>query len=64
MEKVPNGRLYPSEVIEGSAVTLVCDKEYRTAGEWQFKCEDGVIRGTSTDGSPLCVPIQEGQARY
>ena len=106
MEKVPNGRLYPPEVIEGSVVTLVCNKDYRTAGNWQFKCEDGVVgtetkrardvtiktrdvttttrdvttttrdvtittrdvtiatRGTPTDGSSLCVPIQEGQARH
>ena len=54
---VPNGILRPMEVIEGSMVTLECDKEFKTKGKWQFVCINGSFE--IENDFPECVPIYD-----
>ena len=56
---VPNGILRPMHVLEGSVVTLECDKEFRTKGKWQFVCLNGSFEIEMANGFPECVPIDE-----
>jgi hypothetical protein len=56
-----NGALYPAEVIEGSVVTLKCDKEFRAAEKWQLTCTNGTWGDNSTEGFPKCVPLRKGE---
>jgi hypothetical protein len=57
---VPNGAFYPAEVIEGSAVSLKCDKKFRSEGNWQLTCKNGTLGDNSIEGFPQCVPLRKG----
>ena len=55
-----NGELHPSEVIEGSQLTVVCDKEFRTEGDWVLTCTNGTWGDESSDNFPRCVAMKPG----
>ena len=59
--QIPNGKLYPERVIEGSVVTLKCDKDFRTEGVWQLTCTNRWLKGMSSEEVPKCVPLREGK---
>ena len=61
---MPNGTLHPAEVIEGSAVSLKCDKEFRSEGNWQLVCVNGTWGENSSLEFPKCVPLKIGKLMF
>ena len=57
---VSYGKFEPAEVIEGSVVTLKCDKEYRSEGQWHLTCKNGTWGDKSNTGFPKCIPLKKG----
>ena len=55
--EVLHGSTFPKEVIEGSAVTVTCDKGFVVEGEWQQICQNGTF---NNGFHSLCVKIDIG----
>ena len=58
---VENGYAFPPEVIEGSAVTIKCNKGFRLEGPWEFICTNGSLGGRIRDEQSRCVPLTLGK---
>ena len=58
--QIPNGKIYPEEVIEGSVVSVRCDDEFRTEGEWKITCTNGRLKNNSGKSFPKCIPLKKG----
>ena len=60
--EIEHGSMFPKEVIEGSSVTVTCDKGFRVEGDWLLRCTDGNLTGSNfTDVFPRCVHIRNGK---
>ena len=60
--EIEHGSMFPKEVIEGSSVTVICDKGFRVEGDWLLRCTDGNLTGSDfTDVFPRCVHIRNGK---
>ena len=53
--------MYPAEVIEGSPISVTCDKGFRTEGNWELVCRNGSLGDRSSERFPRCVPIKTGK---
>ena len=58
---IEHGSLFPSEVIDGSALTVTCDKGFRVDGDWELTCKNGSLHGEISDLIPKCVNIENGK---
>ena len=59
--EIEHGSMFPKEVIEGSSVTVTCDKGFRVEGDWLLRCNDGTLNNDSTGVFPKCVHIHNGK---
>ena len=59
--EIEHGLMFPKEGIEGSSVTVTCDKGFKVEGDWQLRCYNGTLNNDSTVVFPKCVPIHKGK---
>ena len=55
-----NGRIDPSEVIEGSVVTVNCDQDFKVEGPWELTCQNGTWGQKLIEGKTRCARIRSG----
>ena len=54
---VENGKVYPTEVIEGSMVNIICDLGFKISGSANIMCTNGTLGEL-----PRCIPIKIGRS--
>ena len=54
---VENGKVHPTEVIEGSVVNVICDLGFKISGSATITCFNGTLGEL-----PRCIPIKKGRS--
>lgn len=58
---VAHGNFNPSDGIEGSQTTLICDEDFKTQGSWVMTCRNGSWTMEPNETLPQCVPLITGR---
>ena len=57
---VDNGSVYPTEVLEGSTVTVTCNQGFEIEGSKILDCKNGILQDSSGSELSTCVLINQG----
>ena len=53
--------MFPKKVMEGSSVTVTCDRGFRVEGDWLLRCHEGTLNVDPAGVFPKCAQLHNGK---